>query len=120
MKTELRVRVGGMIFVFVLVSFIAGCSVATKRQIIGEYIDDSDVAKIEKGVTNRSDILGLFGVPDKMRANENGSDYLYEYAEQTSTRFNYVVPAGSGRSVKTLLVRFDKDGLVQDYVFEKS
>jgi len=126
----------------ILVSFLFGCATTYVK---GSRIDEVAVKKIEVGKTTRSDVLKMFGAPDKIidaggvvtlksavtgdvdiaskqeiAVGKNQEIYIYEYEEKVG------LVHGGGyfevREVKknTLMIWIDKGtGIVQDYGYKK-
>ncbi len=98
-----------------------GCGIISTQKVSrGFDIHSSDVDAIQKGTTNEHDILRLFGPPTKVRDTDSGKEYFYEYSKDGGIRWNLVFSFGGSTTTKTLLVWFDKNGVVTDYAFKKS
>ncbi len=79
------------------------------------YFDSSKVAQIKKGESTRTDVQRLIGNPNgkliyPLVDNPNQDAVSYVYPEKTE----------SGTLVKSLLVTFNKEGLVTDVVYKQS
>ncbi len=128
----------------ILVSLLFSC---TATYVKGSRIDEMAVKKIEVGKTNRSDILKIFGAPDRIidtgtvatsksavagdinvaskqevAVGKNQEIYIYEYIKRKTTDYFF----GSGDISKTqeyknsLMIWIDKNtGIVQDYGYKK-
>lgn len=105
--------------VFVLaVALNSACLIATDKQTRGHNLLSGDVKKIEKGVTTEKDIIKLFGPPTKLRDTETGQEYLYEYAQSGGLRWTLMFHFGGSTQVKSLVVWFNKNGVVEDYAYK--
>jgi hypothetical protein len=119
--------------------FLACCMIATK----GSRINESDVKQIQIGKTTQSDILKMFGVPDRIIdagtaaasksqtvgdvnvpnneeviVDKNQEIFIYEYEEENTVVFYFVMSSSEKRN--TLMVWMDKDtGIVQDYGYKR-
>lgn len=101
--------------------FFAACGIIKTQQITrGQDIRATDVSQIKKGVSTERDILHLLGPPTKSRETEDGKEFFYEYAKSGGPQWNLLISVGGGTAIKTLLVWFDKNGVVTDYVFKSS
>lgn len=127
----------------ILVSFLFGCA---STYVKGSRIDDAMVKRIEVGKTNRSDILKMFGAPDRIIdagavatsksavagdvnvaskqevvVGKNQEIYIYEYLIKKAGP--PVLSDFGGKiqeSKNTLMIWIDKDtGIVQDYGYKK-
>lgn len=131
--------------VLIFNSFLLSC---VTTYVKGSRIDEVVVKKIEVGKTNRSDILKMFGAPDRiideggvvasksvvagdidiaskqeMTVGKNQEIYIYEYVEAKNIDYYFGTGALGGKvEVKknTLMIWIDKDtGKVQDYGYKK-
>jgi len=115
---------------------LSGCiSLSTQ----GSRIEDSLIAKIEKGKTTKAEILKCFGAPDQIiqtgitaeaktaiegdknltsqqnvSIGKNQEVYIYEYVENRTTKNIYEVRFGTGPGAtiskkNTLMIWIDKD-----------
>lgn len=110
----------GLIFLF-LVLLISGC--APKVERVGKKIYEKDVKKIVLGVTNKDDLIALFGQPSKVRVFEDGSQqWVYEYREKRSPSYfgGLIVDEKRAKeTIHTLRVTLNKEGKVVSYHFKK-
>ena len=119
--------------------FLACCMISTK----GSRINESDVKQIQIGKTTQSDILKMFGVPDRIIdagtgaasksqtvgdvnlaikeeviVDKNQEIFIYEYEEEKTVVFYFVM--SSSEKKNTLMIWMDKDtGIVQDYGYKR-
>lgn len=90
-------------FGFVL---LAGCAT------VGKDFSESDVASIQKGMTTEQTVLSTFGKPATVTADSEGNKiYTWTYAHATA------FSVGQG---KALVVKINKDGIVDSYVVSKT
>lgn len=129
----------------ILVLFLFSCFTGT--HIKGSRIDEVAVKKIEAGKTTRSDILKMFGAPERIIdaggvvtsksavtgdvniaskqevvVGKNQEIYIYEYEEEAVTTYIFYYVGSKRKEVKknTLMIWIDKDtGIVQDYGYKK-
>lgn len=128
-----------IILVMLCFMFLASCISSTK----GSLIDETAVNKIEIKKSTKSDILKLFGAPDRIvdtglagaaksqttgdvdlktrqevTVGKNEEIYIYEYVENKLSIF-YIINRTSQKK-NTLMVWINKDtGIVQDYGYKK-
>lgn len=129
----------------ILVSFLFGCATTYVK---GSRIDEVAVKKIEAGKITRSDVLKMFGAPDRIidaggvatsksavtgdidiaskqeiTVGKNQEIYIYEYVEAKNIDYYFGTGALGGKvEVKknTLMIWIDKGtGIVQDYGYKK-
>ncbi len=107
---------------FFLIAFlITACGIVRTQKISrGLDIATSDVNSIQKGVTTDKEVMKLFGPPTKVRDTAEGQQFFYEYTKSGGPQLNLVVSVGGGTLTKTLMVWFDKQGVVTDYAYKAS
>jgi len=107
---------------FFLIAFlITACGIVRTQKISrGLDILTSDVNSIEKGKTTDKEIMKKFGPPTKVRDTAEGQQFFYEYTKSGGPQLNLVVSVGGGTLTKTLMVWFDKQGVVTDYAYKAS
>ena len=85
---------------------LAGCAT------VGKDFSESDVASIQKGVTTEQTVLATFGKPSAVTVDSEGNKvYTWTYAHATA------FSVGQG---KTLVVKLNKDAIVDSYVVSKT
>ncbi|XUA20704.1 hypothetical protein ACQVA2_08080 [Citrobacter sp. OP27] len=85
---------------------LAGCAT------VGKDFSDSDVASIQKGVTKEQTVLQKFGKPTSVTTDSDGNTvYGWTYAHANA------FSVGQGKS---LVVKVNKQGIVDSYVLSKS
>jgi hypothetical protein len=119
--------------------FLACCMISAK----GSRIYESDVKQIQIGKTTQSDILKMFGVPDRIIdagtgaasksqtvgdvnvpnkeeviVDKNQEIFICEYEEEKTVVFYFVMSSSEKRN--TLMILMDKDtGIVEDYGYKR-
>jgi len=117
-RNLMRVRNWGLLTLVLVVALNSACLIATDKAVRGHNLLAGDVATISKGVTTEKGVIKLFGPPTKVRDTDTGSEYLYEYAQSGGLRWTAIVHVGGSSQVKSLVVWFDKNGVVEDYAYK--
>ena len=96
-----------------------GCIVSRGR--IGNPIDEESLHKIEKGVSDRSQVVTLLGAPDRIDQGNDKEIFQYYYYDAKSPALMLLVLNIITLNVKSdnLYVFFDKQGIVQDIIYGK-
>lgn len=130
-------KVPAMSFIVLIGILLSGC--ATVQSTQGSKLDEKMIAQIEKGKTTRSEILKLFGAPDRIidagisgtaensikgdvnlstqqniSLGKNQEIYIYEYIEERTETPGLLLAYGMGDVKKTskkntLMIWLDKD-----------
>jgi hypothetical protein len=79
---------------------------------VGKDFSESDVASIQKGVTTEQSILAKFGNPSSVTSDSDGNK-IYGWTYAHANAFS----VGQGKS---LVVKINKDGVVDSYVLSKT
>lgn len=79
---------------------------------VGKDFSESEVASIQKGVTTEQTVLQKFGKPTSVTADSEGNK-IYGWTYATATAFS----VGQGKS---LVVKVNKEGIVESYVVSTS
>lgn len=110
------------ILALILVASLIGACGIVKTQTVSRGIDieKSDVREIVKGETTEKEIIMLFGPPTKVRDLDDGKQFFYEYTKVGGVQWNLLISVGGSTTTKTLLVWFDKKGVVTDYAYKRS
>ena len=93
-----------ILLVFLCIT-IMGCAT------IGRNFDDTKIQQIKNGATTQAEILQIFGEPYGKSVCGFLHSWRYQHAHDT-----IVNPP----SVKTLIIRFDKNDIVYDYMYSES
>jgi outer membrane protein assembly factor BamE (lipoprotein component of BamABCDE complex) len=104
-----------------------GCTIG--RVYIGSEIKEDPKEKIQIGSTTKSDILEVFGPPTRVQKQYDGDIFIYAYLRKNSTKFALEEPYITNTTFFTytriqekkdsLVILFDKDGVVKNYGFQK-
>jgi outer membrane protein assembly factor BamE (lipoprotein component of BamABCDE complex) len=119
------VRVFASIALFMI--FTWGCTIG--RIYIGSEIRSDPKEKIQVGLTTKSDILEIFGPPDRVTRQYDGDIFVYTYLRKNSTKFAIEEPYITNTTFFTytriqekkdhLVILFDKDGMVKNYGYQR-
>ncbi len=111
----------GLVILVIAVALSSACVIATTPSTTrGFDIKQSEVSKIVKGQTTEQEIIGMFGNPSKYRNTAQGKEFFYEYAKAGGDVYVLNIATSGGTVQKTLLVFFNKKGVVTNYVYKKS
>ena len=110
-----------------LMVFAWGCTIG--RIYIGSEIRGDPKEKVQAGVTTKSEILSIFGPPDRITSQFDGDIFVYAYYRKNSTKFALREPYITNTTFFTytriqenkdqLVILFDKDGVVKNYGYQK-
>jgi len=110
-----------------LLTFLWGCSIG--RVYIGSDIRQDPKEKIKIGSTTKSEILEVFGPPDRIQKQYDGDIFVYTYLRKNSSKFAIEEPYLTNLTLfqytriqqkkDGLVILFDKDGVVKNYGFQK-
>ena len=110
-----------------LLTFLWGCSIG--RVYIGSEIRQDPKEKIKIGSTTKSEILEVFGPPDRIQKQYDGDIFVYAYLRKNSSKFAIEEPYLTNLTLfqytriqqkkDGLVILFDKDGVVKNYGFQK-
>ncbi len=110
-----------------LVVFAWGCSIG--RIYIGSEIRYDPKEKIQLGLTTKSDILTVFGPPERIASQFDGDIFVYAYYRKNSTKFALREPYITNTTFFTytriqenkdhLVILFDKNGVVKNYGYQR-
>jgi len=104
-----------------------GCSIG--RTYIGSEIRSDPREKIQIGLTNKSDILSIFGPPERITSQFDGDIFVYAYYRKNSSKFVIEEPYFTNLTIFSyariqekkdhLVILFDKDGVVKNYAYQR-
>jgi len=104
-----------------------GCTIG--RVYIGSEFRSDPKEKIQLGLTTKSDILSIFGPPDRITHQYDGDVFVYAYLRKNSTKFVIEEPYITNTTFFTytriqekkdhLVILFDKNGVVKNYGYQK-
>ncbi len=107
--------------VSLLLLLVAGCAPHVEKT--GRKIHEKDVKRIVLGVTERDDIVRIFGDPTRVKTLGDGSqEWTYEYRERRSPSYfgGLIVDEKRAKeSYHLLKVVIDEEGKVVSYHFKK-
>ena len=115
------------VFVFLLVFPVWSCTV--RRVYIGSEVKEDPQQRIQIGSTTKSDILGIFGPPVRIQIQYDGDIFVYAYLRRNSSKLTIEEPYLTNLTFFTysriqekrdsLVILFDKDGVVKNYGFHR-
>jgi outer membrane protein assembly factor BamE (lipoprotein component of BamABCDE complex) len=113
--------------VALLMVFAWGCSIG--RVYIGSDIRSDPKEKIQLGLTTKSDILTIFGPPERITSQFDGDIFVYAYYRKNSSKFIIEEPYLTNLTLFSytriqekrdhLVILFDKDGVVKNYGYQR-
>ena len=96
---------------------------------MGSEIRDDPKEKIKIGSTTKSEILEVFGPPERIQMQYDGDIFVYVYLRKNSstlglrelyfTRLTIFQYKRTQQKSDSLVILFDKDGVVKNYGFNK-
>ena len=113
-------RLGYSVLIFALTAiFLQSC--AFSRGTLGDDIKTEAVSSVTKGVTTKTELLGLLGAPDRV-VPLNGRDvYQYYRYDAKAGSLLLILVNFSRLSVKSddLFVMFNEKGVVEDVIWSR-
>ena len=119
-----RMNYGSLLLLVIL---LWGCSIG--RVYVGSEIRHDPKEKIKTGITTKSDILEIFGPPDRIQKQYDGDIFVYAYLRKNSTKFTIEEPYLTNLTLfqysrvqqkkDALVILFDKEGVVKNYGYQK-
>jgi outer membrane protein assembly factor BamE (lipoprotein component of BamABCDE complex) len=110
-----------------LVVFAWGCTIG--RIYIGSDIRSDPKGKIQPGLTTKSEILSIFGPPERITSQFDGDIFVYAYYRKNSSKFVIEEPYFTNWTLFSyiriqdkrdhLVILFDKEGVVKNYAYHK-
>ncbi len=105
-----------LLLVGIAVVFLAGCA-GVGNKIIADETEATVGQKIVEGKTSKADITNMYGQPKRISPTRTGENWIYVYSHASAKAINYVpvvnlFTGGSDVTTKTLVVSFDKNGVV--------
>ena len=110
-----------------LMILIGGCTIG--RIYMGSDIRSDPREKIQLGLTTKSDILTIFGPPERIMSQFDGDIFVYAYYRKNSSKFVIEEPYFTNWTIFSytriqdkrdhLVILFDKDGVVKNYGYQK-
>ncbi|MCX8117040.1 MAG: outer membrane protein assembly factor BamE [Desulfobacterota bacterium] len=115
----------GLILLLLLMTW--GCSIG--RVYIGSEFRSDPGETIKPGLTTKSQILQIFGPPDRIQRQYDGDIFVYTFLRKNSTKFTLEEPYFTNITLfhyskvqqksDSLVILFDKEGTVKNYGFRK-
>jgi outer membrane protein assembly factor BamE (lipoprotein component of BamABCDE complex) len=104
-----------------------GCTIG--RVYIGSELRSDPKEKIQLGLTTKSDILSIFGPPDRITHQYDGDIFVYAYYRKNSSKFVIEEPYFTNWTLFSytriqdkrdhLVILFDKNGVVKNYGYQR-
>ncbi len=104
---------------------ISVCSCRIGRIYIGSEIREDPKERIVAGATTKSEILRIFGPPYRVQKQYDGDIFVYDYVRKNSSRLTLEEPVFTNFTFfefkriqekrDSLVILFDKDGVVKGY-----
>lgn len=119
MKTSSMIASAILLGAMVMTS---GCAVKTGNETLGKMEKNQIDQQIVKGKSNKQDVTAMMGDPDKTDFDNNGNEkWTYVHTRRSAKGVNYVpvvnwFVAGTNDTTKTLIVLFDDNGVVKNYI----
>ncbi len=117
----------GILSTILLASMTWGCTIG--RVYIGSEIPEDLQGKIAVGSTTKSEVLKTYGPPDSVRRQYDGDVFLYRYFRRNSSVLDIADPVVTRARAfmftrvqqkdDSLMILFDKDGVVRGYGFRR-
>ena len=115
----------------ILIGFlmILFCSCSIGRVYMGSEIKNDPKEKIMIGSTTKGEILEMFGPPDRIQKQYDGDIFVYLYLRKNSSKLAIEEPYFTNFTLfsytkvqqkkDSLVILFDKDGVVKNYGFRR-
>ena len=110
--------------------FALTCSCSIGRTYMGSEIRRDPKEKIIIGSTTKGGILEIFGPPDRIQKQYDGDIFVYLYLRKNSSKFAIEEPYLTNFTLfsytkvqqkkDSLVILFDKDGVVKNYGFNRA
>lgn len=109
-----------IIIPILLCFFVIGCT-TTQHVKFGHDFDASKSSQIVKNKSVKNDVLALFGEPTDKTLDENYNEkWEYTYSERADKISLWDYSSKGELRTKKLTIIFDKNDIVQNYVFSDS
>lgn len=101
---------------------MTGCAVKTGNENLGKMEKGQIDQQIVKGKSTKNDVKAMLGDPDKTDFDNNSNEkWTYVHVRKSAKGVNYVpvvnwFVAGTNDTTKTLIVLFDDNGVVKNYI----
>ena len=117
--------------IFILVALLMNllCSCTIGRIYMGSELRNDPKEKIKSGSTTKSEILETFGPPERIQMQYDGDIFVYAYLRKNSSKLTLTEPYFTKLTIfqysriqqknDSLVILFDKDGVVKNYGFNR-
>lgn len=101
---------------------VSGCAVKAGNETLGKMEKGHIDSKIVKGQTSKEDIKSIMGDPDRTDFDNNGNEkWVYAHVRKDAKLTNYIpivdiFVKGTNDTTKTLVVLFNDNGTVKNYI----
>jgi outer membrane protein assembly factor BamE (lipoprotein component of BamABCDE complex) len=112
---------------FLLIMAVCSCRIG--RVYIGSEIKDDPRERIVVGATTKSEILKIFGPPYRVHKQYDGDVFVYDYVRKNSSSLTVEEPVFTNitffefkriqEKKDSLVILFDKDGVVKSYGYHR-
>lgn len=104
------------------VLLVSGCAVKAGNETLGKMEKTQIDSKIVKGKTTKEEIKSIMGDPDRTDFDNNGNEkWIYVHIRRDAKAVNFIpivsmFVKGTNDTTKTLIVLFNEDGTVKNYI----
>ncbi len=104
-----------------LLVLVSSGACAFSRATLGDEFKQEDVSKLKKGVTNRDQVLAMFGAPDRIIPLNGRDMFQYYHYDAKSGSLLLILVNFARFNIKSddLYVMFNRDGAVEEVIFGK-
>lgn len=101
---------------------ITGCAVKTGNETLGKMEKNDIDRQLVKGKSTKDDVKTMLGDPDKTDFDNNGNEkWTYVHTRRDAKAVNYIpvanwFVAGTNDTTKTLIVLFNDNGTLKNYI----
>jgi outer membrane protein assembly factor BamE (lipoprotein component of BamABCDE complex) len=110
------------IWIIVVILAVTACTSST----VGRKIDSDVAAKIQKGVSTKSDVIALIGSPDRiMNMGTGDSMWTYSYSRMSMKPQSFIpivnmFNSGTNTQQQHFMITFDMNNIVTDIMNSQS
>jgi outer membrane protein assembly factor BamE (lipoprotein component of BamABCDE complex) len=117
--------------IFILIALLMNllCNCTIGRIYMGSELRNDPKEKIKIGSTTKAEILETFGPPERIQMQYDGDIFVYAYLRKNSSKLTLTEPYFTKLTIlqytrtqqknDSLVILFDKDGVVKNYGFNK-
>ena len=108
-----------MVLVVGLTLILQGCIVSRGR--VGNPLDETNIQRIEKGISKKDAVVTLLGAPDRIIVGNDKEIFHYYYYDGKSPGLILLLLNIISVNVKSdnLYIFFDQQGVAQDVIYGK-